>query len=176
MENLKSMSKLYESLDLSNANIAAEYASIQAMLRSSDQQNDQEWDALSDEEKQVKRILMLKGVKKVLKPNNIDMFRFEESIIDLYESIVSCLHKLEEHIQNTSGDLLMSRLKAMLQLEQMIINKQKDPKEIENLHYDLFKHLIFDCLNSDNQDFFIQKSGILYYESKLEITQRLKPH
>jgi hypothetical protein len=100
------------------------------------------------------------------------MFRYEESIIDLYESIALCLQKIENVIEVQIDDNIL-RLKAMLNVQKWNINKYRDPRRIESLNYKIFKDLVFDCINSVHQDFFIQKSGIFFFESKLEIAQRL---
>ncbi|GEN72144.1 hypothetical protein CLA01_22160 [Chryseobacterium lathyri] len=37
--------------------------------------------------------------------------------------------------------------------------------------YDRIKYIIYDCLNGELEEYFVEKINILYYESKLEIAQ-----
>lgn len=85
-------------------------------------------------------------------------------MIDLYESIISCLNKLNfrktENIQSI-------RLKAHLCVLQKNINRYKDPRKIDNFNYEQLKSVIYDCLNSYLEKYFIEDINILHLENKL---------
>jgi hypothetical protein len=172
MENIELFKKWYTYFDNKNSKIKDEFDLLCKIEVKYGLEIDAEWIKLSDEGKQIKRILTLRNVKKTLKADDVDMFRYEESIIDLYESIALCLQKIENVIEVQIDDNIL-RLKAMLNVQKWNINKYRDPRRIESLNYKIFKDLVFDCINSVHQDFFIQKSGIFFFESKLEIAQRL---
>lgn len=134
---------------------------------------DIEWVHLKDDEKQLKRILALKSVKKTLLEENKDFFRFEESIIDLYEALTNCLDKISINQEYYDKNEFFIRLNIFLSLEKSIINQFKDVRRINNLNYTIAKALIYDCLNGAFGDFFLKKAGLLYFESKLDIAQWL---
>lgn len=131
---------------------------------------DIEWNELSDNKKRIKRIFWSKMARKTAEYDN-GFFRYEDSIIDLYEAIIHCLYKLNDTKQKSKQ---ITRLKAFLCLIKMKINSHKDTKKIEDFYFSQFKSIIYECLNCSLEEYFIEKINILYLESKLEILRRLK--
>ncbi|MBF7089962.1 hypothetical protein IUY40_00160 [Flavobacterium sp. ALJ2] len=128
---------------------------------------DENWNNLTDNEKQIKRLLWSKLAKKTEDYNN-GFYRYEESVIDLYESITSCLDKLSySKVKNVQS----VRLKAFLCLIKKDINRYKDTRKIKYFYFESFKSIIYECLNCDLEKHFIRNINILYLESKLEILQ-----
>jgi hypothetical protein len=127
------------------------------------------WNKLSDKEKQIKRIIRSKIIKKSIH-YDIDFFRYEESIIDLYEAINSCLKTVDDCNFN---NLTVVRLKAHLCLIKKTINRFKDTRQVKNLFLKELKTVIYYCLNGDMEMYFIEEVNILYLESKLEILLRM---
>lgn len=131
--------------------------------------DDLDWSKLSEDAKRIKRIFWSKMAKKT-EGYDDGFYRFEESIIDLYESIIAVLDRIQffnaEHLQVT-------RLRAHLCLVKSTINAFKDVRKIESLYFEQLQVVIQYCLNSDLEDYFIQEVNILYLESKIEIVRRL---
>lgn len=131
---------------------------------------DENWNKLTNNEKQIKRLYWSKMEKKTQNYNNGE-FEYEESVINLYESIISCFNKLHS---NNAESIHSVRLKAHLCVLQKNINRYKDPRKIDNFNYERLKSVIYDCLNSNLEKYFIEDINILYLENKLEIVHRIK--
>lgn len=143
---------------------------LKEQLINSDLDEDSNWNVLSDNKKQIKRIFRSKMAKKTIN-YTIDFFRYEESVIDLYEAIISCLKVLDV---TNKKDIQITRLKAYLCLTKKNINRYKDSREIKNFHFEKFKSVIYNCLNCSLEQYFIEDVNILYLESKLEILKCLQ--
>lgn len=130
---------------------------------------DDNWDNLNNNEKQIKRLYLSKMAKKTENYNK-GVFKYEESIIDLYESIISCLNKLNS---DKSENINSIRLKAHLCLLQKNINRFRDPRKIDDFNYEQLNLVINDCLNSNFEKYFIENINILYLQNKLEVIRSL---
>lgn len=131
-------------------------------------QTDVTWENYSDKEKQVRRIKFLIQMKKTENYES-DFFKMEESIIDLYEAIESCLNNLN----STSDNLLEIKLTAYLLLIKKLINRHKDPRKNKDFYLSELRKTIKDCLNSEKEDYFISDVNILYLDCKVELLQRI---
>ncbi|SHL18191.1 hypothetical protein [Flavobacterium chilense] len=125
---------------------------------------DENWNNLTNTQKQIKRLYWSKMARKTDSYNK-QGFNYEESIIDLYESSISCLNKLNS---NKVENIHSVRLKAHLCLLQKNINRYKDSRKIDSFNYEQLKSVIYDCLNSNLEKYFIENINILYLENKLE--------
>ena len=131
-------------------------------------ETDSYWIDYSDKEKQLKRIKASIQFKKTKRYDD-GIFRLEECVIDLYETIETCLFKLNSF----PSDLLDIRLKAYLLLIKKTINCYRDIRAVKDCYLSELRQVIIDCLNSDREDYFIDNVNVLYLDSKAEIVQRL---
>ena len=159
--------KLYSNLDLTNNNIKGEFLLLKQFEEEFDE-GDIEWNKLDADKKQLKRLITLKNVKKTLPSDRKDYFRVEEFIIDLHEAINICLDKIESFNIPSYMEEFFIRIKTILLLEKIIINSYRDPRRIKNLHYSIIKTLVYDCINGEYEEIFIEKIGVLYFESKID--------
>jgi hypothetical protein len=172
MLELSQVISSYSKYATSSANCKNEFTVLTNFLKQTVLE-DSPWNALPAHKKQIKRILSLKGVKKTLLLENADFFRYEESIIDLYEAITSVLIVVETQLKSNKDVELLNRVYLMLTFLAIKINAFQDMRRIDDLHLTEFKQLINDCLNSDLEEFFIYQSGLLFFESKIEIADRM---
>ena len=124
--------------------------------------NDDEWDSLGDTKKQLKRIKYSIAYRKT-KGYHDGIFEPEERVIDLYESLESCFSKLS----NDSSEL-GTRLKAHLLLVKNTINRCRDVREIKDFYLNELRSVIIDCMNSNQENYFIEDVNILYLKIKLD--------
>jgi|GEM_PF-1921439 len=160
----------YKLLDLTNSNIYNEFRIIEEFNNHNySSEEDANWNTLSDNEKQIKRIFWSKMAKKT-EGYDEGFFRLEESLIDFYEAINSSLIKFN---YSSVKNEYTFRLTTFLYLEIANLNRYKDIRKVDGLYYLIFKSLIYDCLNSGLGIFFIENINILYLESKLDIAQKI---
>lgn len=170
MFDIEKFVRLYDQFDLTKPNIRNEI-DLLYRIDTTIVDTDAKWIVMSDEEKQLKRIVSLKHVKKVLSDDRKDLFRLEESIIDLYESVIICLDKINK-ILDCKNEYIV-RFYFFLSLEKYVINSFVDIRKIDDLYYSIGKAIIYDCLNGLMEEYFLRESGLLFFESKLEIAHRL---
>lgn len=128
---------------------------------------DETWNSISSKEKQLQRLYKSKSSKKT-EGFRLGLFSYEESIVDLVEAINLILRNLKK---TKETNIQITRLIAHLYVQKKYIDSFRNPREIKNLFYDRIKYIIYDCLNGELEEYFINKINILYFESKLEIAQ-----
>ncbi|WP_419487077.1 hypothetical protein [Chryseobacterium bernardetii] len=131
--------------------------------------NNLSWIELSDKEKQIKRIVRLKVISRST-DYTLGFSNYEDGVIDLYESIEKSLANIDSM---TYSDLRVCRLKLYLLLTKKKINAYRNPRDIKELFLSELKDVIYDCLNSNLEDYFSQQVNILYLERKVYIMQRI---
>ncbi|BAP31045.1 uncharacterized protein CHSO_2008 [Chryseobacterium sp. StRB126] len=131
--------------------------------------NNVSWIELSDKEKQIKRIVRLKVISRSI-DYTLGFSNYEDGIIDLYEAIEKSLANIDSMAHS---DLRVCRLKLYLLLTKKKINAYRNPKDIKELFLLELKNVIYDCLNSNLEDYFSQQVNILYLERKVYIMQRI---
>lgn len=124
--------------------------------------NDDDWNSLGDADKQLKRIKYSTAYRKT-KGFYIGIFELEERVIDLYESIESCYGKL-----GSTFSVLEIRLKAHLLLVKKTINRYRDVREIKDFYLNELRSVIIDCMDTNEENYFIENVNILYLKIKLE--------
>jgi hypothetical protein len=124
--------------------------------------NDDDWNSLGDKNKQLKRIKYSTAYRKT-KGFYIGIFELEERVIDLYESIESCYGKL-----GSNFSVLGIRLKAHLLLVEKTINRYRDIREIKDFFLNELRSVIIDCMNTNEENYFIEDVNILYLRIKLD--------
>ncbi|WP_375604920.1 hypothetical protein [Flavobacterium davisii] len=143
---------------------------LKEQFNNSDLDDDISWNSLTEMEKQIKRLLRSKIIRKSTN-YTIDFFRYEECVIDLYEAVINCSHKLN---LSPKKSIQITKLKAYLYLTKRNINSYKDVRKIKDFYFYRLKSLIYECLNCSLEKYFIEEINILYLESKLEILKRLQ--
>ncbi|RXM53211.1 MULTISPECIES: hypothetical protein [unclassified Chryseobacterium] len=128
---------------------------------------DENWNSKSSKDKQLERIYRSKSSKKT-EGFKLGLFAYEESILDLIEALFVTLNCLEK---TKRKNFQIIRLIAHLSVEHKNLNRFRDSRKISSLYYDKMKYIIYECLNSELETFFIKKTNLLYFESKLEIAQ-----
>jgi hypothetical protein len=124
--------------------------------------NDDDWNSLEDENKQLKRIKYSTAYRKT--PGfYIGIFELEERVLDLYESIESCYDKLGVNLS-----VLAIRLRAHLLLVKKTINRYRDVREINDFYLNELRSVIIDCMDTNEENYFIEDVNILYLKIKLE--------
>lgn len=151
----------YKEIEQKMPNAYAEYFALTII------KEELEWQNLTDEEKQRKRIVVLKMVKKVLTPETKNVFDLDDSIIDLYEAVQNLLDDINKMHNN---DLIIVRLKSMLIMEKFLLNESRDAKKIRYFNHSIMKNLIRDVLDNPNYEKLYKHldSKIHYLESKLD--------
>lgn len=160
----------YISFDIKDERIKNEYNLLKKVVHAN--KEDCEWCILTNEEKQLKRLLSLRSVKKAT-AYNWETFFLEESIIDLYEALKISLVSLESRKEFFLNKYYFTRLSIMLNVEILYINTYRDIRQLVGVNYAIINSLINDCLNSIDEKLYLEDSSILFLESKLKIADSL---
>jgi hypothetical protein len=143
MIELNKMILKYSELTKNNKSLSNEIAFLEKISKEYCTETNEEWIRLSDNEKKIKRILLLKTFRKTEGYHN-GVFEIEERIIDLYEAIENVLIKLNVG----ASEFLIIRLQVYLLLIKKIINCNRDIRKVKDFYLKELQSIISDCVNS----------------------------
>lgn len=168
MIELNELIPKYSQLIDGNKNLLYELEWLKEKSEEKCEENNKDWIRLSDNEKKIKRILLLKAMRKTEGYNN-GIFELEERVIDLYETIGNLLMTLNDD----SSEFLIIRLKVFLLLVKRIINCNRDIRKVNDFYLKELQSVITDCVNSNLESYFIETINISYLEFKLYKIQQV---
>jgi hypothetical protein len=167
MNELKQMINEYSELIRDNEHLNNEIELLNKKSVEDCLEDNELWISYSDSEKQAKRILTLRIIRKT-EGYDKGVFELEERVTDLYETIENALLRLNEN----HSEILILRLRVFLLLVKHKINCCRDLRKVKDFYLQELQVIITDCINSDKEKFFIEVINILYLEFKLFKTQQ----
>ncbi|WP_326983253.1 hypothetical protein VUJ46_01525 [Chryseobacterium sp. MYb264] len=106
-----------------------------------------DWQVLSFEEKHERRFHLLRKLKMRLTEDNKDIFKLEELIIEIHNTIDKIFHQLSLLPRNIFISSKTTRLKAMLFVEKYLINEVEEAKKTRNFNFTLLMEILLECSN-----------------------------
>lgn len=131
--------------------------------------SEQKWQDLTDEEKQAKRVGIIKKVSLRLTEDRKDTFLLEETVNLVYSLCDETIKKIDNH----DLDELLTRLKAMLSVEKILINEHFEAKRIRSFNYRELDNILNEIIKSDQHQKFSEGLNLGLLKEKVYLKYQL---
>lgn len=168
MENITSLLELYKTITHEDSiHVGAEYEILSIIS------SELNWLLLTDEEKQAKRVGILKKVSFRLDDGMKNTFLLEETVNMVYLLCVETIKIIDQRISEVGFDKLLFRLKAMLIIEKILINEHFEAKRIRSFNYPKLDNVFNEIINSDQHKKLYDELNLGLLKEKVHLKYRL---
>ncbi len=145
-----------------NSNLQMEFRALDSI------KNQMEWEFLTDDEKQNKRLKFIKLSERY--PNHEDSIKYlayDNAVVELYNTIRSGLSAVDEQLKQQSNSnelILLTRTKALLFTEKMFIDEHRDLRKLRHFDY----HVMKGFFNEVRSERFFNAIGLSLVEDQFD--------